>query len=80
MSSPSKTPVVSRPGKVFTCQTASLARTIGTSASTTFNANLRTFAQTRDCLGRYRVLLDFADLEAHSPSGAPCVDCRDGAC
>ncbi|GMU62573.1 MAG: hypothetical protein AMXMBFR34_43360 [Myxococcaceae bacterium] len=72
--------VVSRPGKVFVYQTASLARTIGTSVSTTFNANLRTFAQTRDSLGRYRVLLDFADIEAHSPSGAPCVDSRDGVC
>lgn len=61
------------PDKVFPIWTTSLARAIGTQASTDFNAKLRQYAKERNL-----VLFDVADIEAHTDQGSPCFDNRDG--
>jgi len=61
------------PDKVFPFWTTSLARLIGTQASTDFNNQLRQYAKERNL-----VLFDVADIEAHTDQGEPCFDNRDG--
>ena len=66
------------PNKYFIFMTSSLARSIGNSVATDFNNQMRQYIQQRDSLGKYRVFLDFADIESHLPDGSPCYDDRDG--
>ena len=61
------------PGKVFILHTSSLARAIGTEASTELNNRLRQYARENN-----KYLLDVAALVSHDPSGNPCYDNRDG--
>ena len=61
------------PSRRFVYFTSSLARSIGTQVSTDFNARMRTWCQTNNC-----ILFDFADIEAHDMAGASCYDDRDG--
>ncbi len=65
--------ISAHPDKVFVFWTASLARGIGSSVATQFNARLRAY-----CAQRGHVLFDFADIESHTPEGRPCFDNRDG--
>ncbi|MCF8237421.1 MAG: hypothetical protein K9I85_04640 [Saprospiraceae bacterium] len=61
------------PDHKFVYWTTSLARGIGTSVSTLFNDQLRTWCQDND-----RILFDFADIISHADKGDPCFDNRDG--
>ena len=71
--------LVAHSNKYFVFQTTSLARSIGTQVSTNFNNQMRQFINSgRDSNGRYRILLDFADVEATLPDGRECYDNRDG--
>ncbi|OGV96251.1 hypothetical protein A2W24_04080 [Microgenomates group bacterium RBG_16_45_19] len=53
--------------------TSSLARSIGSEASTEFNDQLRQFA-----VSGQKLFLDAADILSHNPQGNPCYDNRDG--
>jgi hypothetical protein len=60
-------------GRRFMHHTSSLARGIGTQASTDYNNQVRQYVtQTGG------ILLDVADIESHDPWGNPCYDNRDG--
>src|SRR3972149_1809056 len=59
--------------KKFFYETTSLARNIGTTISTDFNNQMRSYV-----IANNKVLLDVADIESHAPSGNPCYDNRDG--
>jgi len=61
------------PRKVFVYFTSSLARSIGTQVSMDFNASMRDWCRTTNC-----ILFDFADIEAYDSLGRPCYDDRDG--
>ena len=63
----------SHPGKKLIYWTSSVARGIGTPESTSFNNQMRQYARSNN-----KILFDVADIESHSPSGAPCYDNRDG--
>jgi hypothetical protein len=59
--------------RLFVYWTTSLARSIGTDAATQFNEQMRQW-----CRSNNKILLDFADIEAHDMNGSPCFDNRDG--
>lgn len=61
------------PDKIFIYWTTSLARSIGTTASESFNDQMRQYA-----LANNKVLFDVADILSHDPAGNPCYDNRDG--
>lgn len=61
------------PDKVFIYWTTSLARSIGTAESETFNNQMRQYAIEND-----KPLFDVADILSHDPVGNPCYDNRDG--
>ncbi len=61
------------PDKVFIYWTTSLARSIGTTVSESFNQQMRQYA-----VDQRRPLLDVADILSHDPQGNPCYDNRDG--
>lgn len=61
------------PDKRFIYWTTSLARSIGTPESETFNRQMRDFAITNN-----KVLFDVADILSHDVEGRPCYDNRDG--
>ena len=61
------------PQRVFVYWTSSLARGIGTDASTEFNNRMRDWCRTNN-----KILFDFADIEAYDMNGNPCYDNRDG--
>lgn len=61
------------PDNQFVYWTASLARGIGTSVSTSFNKQLRAW-----CVDNDRILFDFADILSNTDQGVPCYDNRDG--
>lgn len=61
------------PQKTVIWWTTSLARGIGSPESQAFNTAMRDYARLNDL-----VLFDVADILAHTPSGAPCYDNRDG--
>ncbi len=55
------------PNKVFVYWTTSLARTIGTSQSESFNNQMRQFARNNN-----KILIDVADILSHTPEGNEC--------
>lgn len=59
--------------KVFIYWTSSLARGIGSPASTDFNNQMRQYA-----VANNKPLFDVADILSHTPDGLPCYDNRDG--
>ena len=61
------------PDTTFIYWTTSLARSIGTPASETFNEQMRQYA-----IDNGKVLFDVADILSHDPDGNPCYDNRDG--
>lgn len=61
------------PNKTFIYWTTSLARSMGTNTATEFNNSMRQFA-----IQNNKILFDFADIESHTDTGAPCYDNRDG--
>jgi hypothetical protein len=61
------------PAKVFIYWTTSLARSIGTPDSETFNNQMRQYADDHG-----KILFDVADILSHDPDGNPCYDNRDG--
>jgi len=61
------------PTRTFIHHTTSLARGIGTQASTDFNNQMRQYV-----LANGKYLLDVAAIESHDPWGNPCYDNRDG--
>lgn len=61
------------PDKTIIYWTTSLARSIGTPVSESFNAQMRQYALAND-----KILFDVADILAHAPNGNPCFDNRDG--
>ena len=61
------------PDKKVIWFTSSLARSIGTPESESFNNQLRNFAQSNQI-----ILFDVADILSHTPWGSPCYDNRDG--
>jgi hypothetical protein len=61
------------PDKVMIYWTSSLARSIGTAVSESFNIQMRQFA-----IDNEKVLFDVADILTHTPDGTPCYDNRDG--
>ncbi|MCC6456213.1 MAG: hypothetical protein IT328_14765 [Caldilineaceae bacterium] len=65
--------IAQHPDKVFVFWTISLARGIGTQASTDFNNQLRAYALEHD-----KILFDMADIVAHTDQGVACYDNRDG--
>ncbi len=58
--------------KLFIYWTTSLARSIGTTTSESFNDQMRQYA-----LANNKVLFDVADILSHDPTGNPCYDNRD---
>lgn len=63
----------SHPDKIFIYWTTSLARSIGTEVSDTFNQSMREYAMSHG-----KPLFDVADILSHAPDGTPCYDNRDG--
>jgi hypothetical protein len=61
------------PDKLFIFWTTSLARSIGTDVSDSFNNQMRQYA-----IAHNKILFDVADIEAFTDRGAPCYDNRDG--
>lgn len=61
------------PNKTFFFWTTSLARSIGNSTATQFNAAMRTYA-----VDNGYFLFDVADIEAYTDKDVPCYDNRDG--
>jgi hypothetical protein len=61
------------PDKIFIYWTTSLARSIGTDVSQTFNSQMRQYA-----IDNGKPLFDVADILSHDPNGNPCYDDRDG--
>ena len=61
------------PDKKVIWFTSSLARSIGTPESESFNAQLREYATTNNI-----ILFDVADILSHTPWESPCYDNRDG--
>jgi hypothetical protein len=61
------------PDKKIIWWTTSLARSIGTPESQSFNDQMRQYAATQDI-----ILFDVADILSHDPDGNPCYDNRDG--
>jgi hypothetical protein len=61
------------PPRVFVYWTTNLARGIGSSVSSEFNQRMRDWCAEND-----RILLDFADIQAHDMFGRSCYDNRDG--
>jgi hypothetical protein len=61
------------PPRVFVYWTTSLARGIGTDASTEFNHRMRQWCASND-----KILFDFADIISHDMQGNECYDNRDG--
>jgi hypothetical protein len=61
------------PDKTIIYWTTSLARSIGTTVSQSFNDQMRQYALAND-----RILFDVADILSHDPNGNPCYDNRDG--
>lgn len=65
--------IAQHPEKTFFFWTTSLARGIGTQEATDFNNQMREYVRKNGL-----ILFDVADIEAHTPDGAPCYDNRDG--
>lgn len=61
------------PDDTFIYWTTSLARSIGTEVSESFNQQMREFAIENEV-----IFFDVADIESHDPDGNPCYDNRDG--
>ena len=61
------------PDKKVIWFTSSLARSIGTPESESFNAQLREYANNNNI-----ILFDVADILSHTPGDSPCYDNRDG--
>ncbi len=61
------------PNHVFIFWTSSLARSIGSPVSESFNQQMRTYA-----IANGLPLFDVADILSHAPDGTPCYDDRDG--
>jgi hypothetical protein len=61
------------PGKTYILWTSSLARNAGTQVAQDFNNQMRSYAQQHNMW-----LMDVADIESHTETGAPCYDNRDG--
>ena len=61
------------PNKIFIYWTTSLARTIGTDVSNSFNNQMRQYA-----ISNNKILFDVADILSHLPDGTPCYDNVDG--
>jgi hypothetical protein len=61
------------PDKKVIWFTSSLARSIGTPESESFNAQLREYANNNNI-----ILFDVADILSHTPLESPCYDNRDG--
>lgn len=61
------------PEKKIIYWTSSLARSIGTQTSQSFNDHMRQYA-----LENNKVLFDVADILSHAPDGQACFDNRDG--
>lgn len=57
----------------FIYWTTSLARSIGTTVSESFNNQMREYA-----IDNGKILFDVADILSHDPDGNPCYDNRDG--
>jgi hypothetical protein len=55
--------------KIFVYWTSSLARTIGTPESQSFNSQMRTWARDNN-----KILIDVAAILSHTPEGNPCVN------
>jgi hypothetical protein len=53
----------------FVYWTLALGRAIGSEESDRFNQQLRAYANDHD-----KILMDIADIESHTPDGAPCFD------
>jgi hypothetical protein len=65
--------MVRYPNKTFFFWTTSLARGIGSETATTFNNQMRQYAQEND-----QILFDVADIQSHTDQGVACYDNRDG--
>jgi hypothetical protein len=65
--------IASHPEKTFFFWTTSLARSIGSQEAADFNDQMRAYVRQNGL-----ILFDVADIEAHTPSGEPCYDNRDG--
>lgn len=65
--------VAQHPDHVFIYWTTSLARSIGTPVSASFNEQMRQYAIVNGF-----PLFDVADILSHTPDGTPCYDNRDG--
>ena len=61
------------PSKIFIYWTTSLARSVGTPESESFNNQMRQYATSHN-----KILFDVADILSHDPAGNPCYDNRDG--
>jgi hypothetical protein len=61
------------PDKIIIYWTTSLARSIGSEVSDTFNEQMRQYA-----IANSKPLFDVADILSHDPAGNPCYDDRDG--
>lgn len=61
------------PDKIIIYWTTSLARSIGSNVSESFNQQMRDYAVDHD-----KILFDVADILSHDPNGNPCYDNRDG--
>jgi hypothetical protein len=59
------------PNNTFVYWTTSLARTIGTQDAQSFNNQMRNWTAQNG-----KILLDIADIESHTPSGAACVNAQ----
>jgi len=57
------------PMNTFVYWTTSLARTIGTPESQSFNDQMRSWVRAND-----KILIDVADILSHTPEGVPCVN------
>jgi hypothetical protein len=65
--------IAQHPDKTFIFATTSLARSIGTEVSESFNNQMRDYA-----IANGHVLFDIADIVSHDLDGSPCYDNRDG--
>jgi hypothetical protein len=61
------------PGRTYILWTTSLARNTGSQVAQDFNNQMRSYAHDHNMW-----LLDVADIEAYTDTGAPCYDNRDG--
>lgn len=65
--------IAQHPEKTVIFTTTSLARSVGTEVSESFNNQMRDYVNANG-----HVLFDIADIVSHDPDGNPCYDNRDG--